>query len=198
MGLTSRPDRVAAPAVSGIPGASRQPELPRRILNLSRSQQRGVFRSRRGAERVLSLQLLNGLLADSMVLYEHYRKDTGDKSPYGPHLILDDHVRQQRALIEVLVDRVHTLGGTATVPSQVAELTVMSRPPEGPEDPQDRLLRLLDVQELIIKRIREAITAITTSSDEGTRALLRDLLRHHEWQRRFVADQLVDGTALSA
>ncbi|MGA2530175.1 MAG: ferritin-like domain-containing protein [Acidimicrobiales bacterium] len=145
--------------------------------------------------------MLNELVADSMVLYEHYRKDDfllQDPSDRDLHALLDRYSGEQRQLIELTVDRVRTLGGIATVPRQVVELTVISRPPKGAEEAPDVLSRLIEVHERVIGRIRDAIAAIATSGDDRTRDLLKGMLRSHERQLWSLAELLVDTTALSA
>jgi starvation-inducible DNA-binding protein len=145
--------------------------------------------------------VLNGLLADSMVLSEHYKKDdwlVRDPSDCGLPALLDAHATEQRQLIERIVERVQMLGGVAAVPRQVAELTVISRPANGPEEVSAMLSRLVQAHESIISRIQDAITVTATNGDETTGALLRVMLCRHELQVWSVADQLVDTTALSA
>ena len=200
MGLDSRPDRLGG-ASHGIPGAAGQPPLPKMLRKSKGAAGRSSLRTSRRATRALSCQLLNGLLADSMVLYEHYRKDNllvCDPSDRGLRALLDQHAGEQRELIERTVERVRLLGGFATVPRQVVELTVISRPPNDREEVPEMLSRLIEAHERIIARIRDAITATTASGDSGTNELLKDMLRRHELHAWSIAEQLVDTTALSA
>ena len=91
MGLDLRSDGRGGLVPSGIPGARRQPPLPKRPIGSKR--RRGQFSSNsRRAPRLLSCQVLNELLADSMVLYEHYRKE---------HLLADPSDRDLQDLLEM-------------------------------------------------------------------------------------------------
>jgi DNA-binding ferritin-like protein len=136
-----------------------------------------------------------------MILYEHYKKDDWllrDRGDAELRALLDAHAFEQRQLIEHTVDRVHMLGGVATVPREVGELTVISRPPTGPETVPAMLRRLVAAHEGVIGRIQDAISVAMQTGDETTGALLRDMLRRHEHQVWSIADQLVDSSALSA
>jgi|ERR1039458_5726480 starvation-inducible DNA-binding protein len=199
MGLDLRPDRMDSLVSSGIPGARRQPQLRQRAPKLKNSSRRGSFGSHRRASRLLSCQLLNQLLADSMVLYDHYKKYhwlLRDHASCQLHLVLDRHAGEQRELIDLIVERVRTLGGVATVPRQVAALTVIARPSNDAEEVVGMLSRLLEAHELIIDRVREAITA---SRDDGTTSdLLSNMLRRHELQVSIIAEHLIDAASLCA
>jgi starvation-inducible DNA-binding protein len=55
------------------------------------------------------------------------------------------------------------------------------------------LSRLLEAHEIIIEKVREAITKTEESRDDGTNDLLMsDVLRTNELQVWFVAEHLVD------
>jgi starvation-inducible DNA-binding protein len=144
--------------------------------------------------------VLNELLADSMVLYEHYRKEhlLADPSDRDLQDLLEMYARDRRELIERIIERVQALGGTATSPRQVVELTVIARPPKGAADVPEMLSRLIEVHERVIGRIRDAIAAIATSGDEKTSDLLKAMLRRHEREAWSLAELVVDTTALSA
>jgi starvation-inducible DNA-binding protein len=184
MGLTLRPDRVGVVS-PGIPGARSQPsfgqqaEIFRGFANLGRS------RSRRRAARALSCQLLNGLLADSMALYEHYNKydwQSKDDDSSKLYTTLDEQAREHRELIDLLVERVRQLGGNASVPRQVANLTVITRPPNGTEEFAAAVSRLTYANQLLLGRIRAAVAIVANNPtrDEGTESLLRSMLRRYE------------------
>jgi starvation-inducible DNA-binding protein len=88
--------------------------------------------------RVQSCQLLNQILADTMILYSLYKKHHWQmRGPtfYQLHLLLDKHADAQLELIDTLAERVQMLGGVAIAdPRDVAEVTTIARPPNGVEE----------------------------------------------------------------
>ena len=153
--------------------------------------------------RVESCQVLNQILADSMILYSLYKKHhwlVRGHTFYQLHLLLDKHAAEQVDLIDLIAERIQTLGGIAIAdPRHVAEVTSIARPPNGAEEVPAMLSRLLEAQELIINEIRDAITATAKNRDDGTNDLLMgDALRRHELQVWFLAEHLVDTPATRA
>ena len=147
--------------------------------------------------RMQSCQLLNRILADSMILYSHYKKHhwlMRGNTFYQLHLLLDKHADEQLELVDLIAERVQTLGGVAIAdPRHVAEVTTIPRPPNGVEEVPVMLSRLLQAHEIIIGQVREAITATTANRDDGTNDMLMgDVLRRHELQVWFLAEHLVD------
>ena len=147
--------------------------------------------------RMESCQILNRILADSMILYSHYKKHhwlVRGHTFYQLHLLLDKHAGEQIELIDLIAERVQTLGGVAIAdPRHVAEVTTVPRPPDGAEEVPAMLSRLLEAHELIIGEVRDAITATAANRDDGTNDLLMsDVLRRHELQVWFLAEHLVD------
>ena len=153
--------------------------------------------------RVESCQVLNQILADSMILYSLYKKHhwlVRGHTFYQLHLLLDKHAAEQVDLIDLIAERIQTLGGIAIAdPRHVAEVTSIARPPNGAEEVPAMLSRLLEAHELIIIEIRDAITATAQNRDDGTNDLLMgDALRRHELQVWFLAEHLVDTPATRA
>jgi len=149
------------------------------------------------ATRSESCELLNQILADSIILYSLYKKHhwlMRGNTFYQLHLLLDKHANEQLTLIDLLGERVQTLGGVAIAdPRHVAEVTRIPRPPNGVEEVPVMLSRLLEAHELILHEIREGITKTAANSDGGTNDLLMsDVLRTHELQVWFLAEHLVD------
>jgi starvation-inducible DNA-binding protein len=61
------------------------------------------------------------------------------------------------------------------------------------------LSRLLEAHEIVITKIRDAITRTTGNRDDGTNDMLMgDVLRRHELQVWFLAEHLVDTPAVHA
>ncbi len=146
--------------------------------------------------RMESCQLLNHILADSMILHSLYKKHhwlMRGHTFYQLHLLLDKHADEQLELIDLLGERVQTLGGVAVAdPRHVAEITTVPRPPNGVEEVPAMLSRLLEGHEIVITKVREAITHTTANRDDGTNDLLMgDVLRRHELQVWFLAEHLV-------
>jgi starvation-inducible DNA-binding protein len=147
--------------------------------------------------RAESSQLLNQILADSIILYNLYKKHhwlMRGPTFYQLHLLLDKHAEEQLKLIDVIAERVQTLGGVAIAdPRHVAEVTSVPRPPNGVEEVPAMLSRLLEAHEIVIEKLREAITKTAANRDDGTNDLLMsDVLRANELQTWFIAEHLVD------
>ncbi len=142
-------------------------------------------------------QLLNGILADSMILAALYKKHhwlVAGPTFYQLHLLFDKHAEEQTELIDLLAERIQSLGGIAVGdPRHAAELTSLERPPDGAEDVPAMIHRLLDAHEIVIEKVRAAITKTEESEDWGSNDLLMgDVLRRHELQVWFVAEHVVD------
>jgi starvation-inducible DNA-binding protein len=147
--------------------------------------------------RYESCELLNQILADSIILYSLYKKHhwlMRGHTFYQLHLLLDKHAEAQLKLIDLIGERVQTLGGVAIAdPRHVAEVTKIARPPNGVEEVPVMLSRLLEAHELTLHEIRAGITKTANSRDDGTNDLLMsDVLRTHELQVWFIAEHLVD------
>ena len=143
-----------------------------------------------------SCQLLNSILADTVILYSLYNKHqrlVRGLTFAQLHLVFTRHADEQLELIDLLAERVQTLGGVAVGDARhVAEVTAIPRPPNGAEEVPAMLSRLLEAHEIVIAKVRDAIEAAAISADEGTVDLLSgDVLRRHERQAWFLAEHLV-------
>jgi starvation-inducible DNA-binding protein len=153
--------------------------------------------------RIESCQLLNHVLADTIILYSLYKKHhwlMRGLTFYQLHLLLDKHASEQLELVDLIAERVQTLGGVAIAdPRHVAEVTTVPRPPNGAEEVPTMLSRLLEAHEIIIAKVRDAIGQTAANRDDGTNDMLMgDVLRRHELQVWFIAEHLVDTPAVRA
>jgi starvation-inducible DNA-binding protein len=147
--------------------------------------------------RLESSQRLNQILADSLILYSLYKKHHWLMRGHTftqLHLQLDRHAGEQLEIVDMLAERVQTLGGIAVSdPRHVAEITTIPRPPDGAEATPAALSRLLEAHEIIITKVRAAIARTASLHDDGTNdVLVSDVLRRHELQVWFLAEHLVD------
>jgi starvation-inducible DNA-binding protein len=146
--------------------------------------------------RARSCELLNEILADSMVLTALYKKHhwlVAGPTFYQLHLLFDKHYEEQGELVDLLAERVQSLGGIAVGdPRHAAELTTIPRPPDGAEEVPAMIDRTLEAHEIVIRKVRDGITATEESRDWGTNDLLMgDVLRRHELQVWFLAEHIV-------
>jgi len=144
-----------------------------------------------------SCQILNEILADTMILYALYKKHhwlVAGPTFYQLHLLFDKHAEEQLELVDLLAERVQSLGGIAVGdPRHAAELTTIDRPPDGAEDVPAMIHRLLTAHETVIEKIRSAIDRTEQVGDWGSNdILMSDALRRHELQVWFVAEHVVD------
>lgn len=147
--------------------------------------------------RTESCQIINAILADTMILYALYKKHhwlVAGPTFFQLHLLFDKHADEQLELVDLLAERVQSLGGIAVGdPRHAAELTSIDRPPDGAEDVPAMLHRLLDAHETVIDKVRRAIKKTEKSGDWGSNDLLMsDVLRRHELHVWFVAEHIVD------
>ncbi len=147
--------------------------------------------------RSQSCELLNQVLADTIILYNLYKKShwqVAGHTFYQLHLLFDKHAGEQLELVDLVAERVQSLGGIAIGdPRHVAEITKIGRPPNGAEEVPVIISRLLNAHETIIKEVREAIDATEESKDWGSNDLLMsEVLRTNELQVWFVAEHVVD------
>jgi starvation-inducible DNA-binding protein len=147
--------------------------------------------------RMESCQILNEILADTMILYALYKKHhwlVAGPTFYQLHLLFDKHAEEQLELVDLLAERVQSLGGIAVGdPRHAAELTTIDRPPNGAEDVPAMIHRLLDAHETVIEKVRRGIEKTEKSGDWGSNdVLMSEVLRRHELQVWFVAEHVVD------
>lgn len=147
--------------------------------------------------RAYSCERLNQVLADSQILFALYKKHhwlMRGPTFYQLHLLLDKHAAEQLKLIDLIAERVQTLGGVAVGdPRHVAEITRVPRPPNGVEEVPVMLSRLLDAHEMILTYSREAAAETDNRGDEGTNDLLvSDVIRTNELESWFIVEHLVD------
>ncbi|MDG4786500.1 DNA starvation/stationary phase protection protein [Micromonospora sp. WMMD1102] len=147
--------------------------------------------------RMYSCQRLNQVLADTQILYALYKKHhwlMRGPTFYQLHLLLDKHAGEQLALVDMLAERVQTLGGVAVGdPRHVAEITRIPRPPDGAEQVPVMLSRLLDAHETILIDVRDAAGRVAETGDDGSNDLLvSNVLRTGELQAWFLAEHLVE------
>ncbi|HEY8478189.1 MAG TPA: DNA starvation/stationary phase protection protein [Spirillospora sp.] len=140
---------------------------------------------------------LNQILSDTRILHDLYKKThwlVRGATFYQLHLLMDKHAKEQEELVDLLAERVQTLGGVAVGdPRQVAELTRIERAPDGVEEVPAMLSRLLDAHEQIIKEARRVAIRADELGDLVTNDILvSDVLRTNELQAWFIAEHLVD------
>ena len=147
--------------------------------------------------RAASVEALNQILSDTMVLRDMYKKHHWQVSGptfYSLHLLLDKHYGEQVELVDLMAERVQTLGGIAiAMAHDVAEMTKIERPPRGREEVPVQLSRLLDAHEHILVEARAAARMTSERGDDGTNDILvSNVIRTHEMQVWFLSEHLVD------
>lgn len=171
----------------------------RHFLGLTYFQPDASYRPVSATVRRESCQLLNGVIADSMVLYALYRKQlwsVGGTTSHQHRRLLSRHATEHRELIDLLAERVQCLGGVAVGdPRHAAELTSIERPPDGAEDDQTLLDRLVRAHGVVLSNVRRAIERTGAAGDWRTGDLLGEVLRTNELQAWSDSARLVHVTA---
>src|SRR5438874_3521466 len=147
--------------------------------------------------RRASADNLNQLLADTITLRDLYKKHHWQVSGptfYQLHLLVDKHFNEQSELVDLLAERIMMLGGVSIAMSaDVAETTLVPRPPRGREEVPVQLSRLLHAHEIVLEEARAMARKAAEAGDDGTNDLLvSGVIRTNEMQVWFVAEHLVD------
>jgi starvation-inducible DNA-binding protein len=150
-----------------------------------------------------SVENLNQLLADTMTLRDLYKKHHWQVSGptfYQLHLLFDKHYGEQSTLIDAIAERIQLLGGVSiAMAPDVAETTLIPRPPKGREPVPVQISRLLHAHEIVLKEARAMARLAAQREDDGTNDLLvSNVIRTNELQVWFVAEHVVDTPVVRA
>lgn len=142
-----------------------------------------------------SIGNLNQLLADVITLRDMYKKHHWQVSGptfYPLHLLYDKHAGELDAQIDVIAERVQTLGGVCiAMGADAAETTLIPRVPMGREHAINQLNRLLHGHEIILGEARVMMKSASDHDDAGTNDLLSaDVIRAHETQVWFLHEHV--------
>ena len=143
-----------------------------------------------------SVENLNQLLADTMTLRDLYKKhhwQLAGPTFYQLHLLFDKHHSEQNELVDAIAERIQVLGGVSVAMApDVAEMTLIPRPPKGREEVPVQLSRLLHAHEIVLKEARTMARLAANSGDDGSNDLIvSGVIRRNELQAWFVAEHVV-------
>lgn len=150
-----------------------------------------------------SIRLLNQILADTITIRDLYKKhhwQVAGHTFYQLHLLFDKHYEEQNKLVDEIAERVQLLGGiSVAMAHDVAEMTILERPPRGREEVPVQISRLLEAHQTILREVREAAETADENGDAGTNDLLvSDVMRTNELQVWFLAEHVVDAPTVRA
>jgi starvation-inducible DNA-binding protein len=146
---------------------------------------------------------LNQLLADTITLRDLYKKHHWQVSGpafYQLHLLFDKHYQEQSNLVDAIAERIQMLGGVSiAMGADVADITLIPRPPRGREEAPVQVSRLVEAHEIVLKETRTMAREAAERQDDGTNDLLvSQVIRTNESQAWFVAEHLVQLPAAKA
>jgi starvation-inducible DNA-binding protein len=150
-----------------------------------------------------SMENLNQLLADTITLRDLYKKhhwQVAGPTFYQLHLLFDTHHEQQNELVDAIAERIQLLGGVSiAMAHDVAEATLIPRPPKGREEVPVQISRLLHAHEIVLKESRTMARLAGEHGDHGTNDLIvTDVIRCNELQVWFIAEHVVDSPLVQA
>lgn len=150
-----------------------------------------------------AVENLNQLLADTITLRDLYKKhhwQAAGPTFYQLHLLFDTHYERQDELVDAIAERIQLLGGVSiAMPHDVAESTLIPRPPKGREEAAAQLSRLLHAHEIVLEESRAMARQATEKDDQGTNDLLvSSIIRTNELQVWFLAEHLVNVPLVAA
>jgi starvation-inducible DNA-binding protein len=144
-----------------------------------------------------SAENLNQVLADTITLRDLYKKhhwQVAGHTFYQLHLLFDKHHNEQDELVDTIAEHIQSLGAISlAMAADIAETTIIPRPPRGREEVPAQLSRLLEAHEIVLKETRTMARQAAEAGDDGTNDLLvSDVIRTNELQVWFLAEHLVD------
>lgn len=144
-----------------------------------------------------SVENLNQVLADTMTLRDLYKKhhwQVAGATFHQLHLLFDKHYEEQNALVDLIAERIQALGGVSlAMAPDVAEATLIPRPPKGREEVPVQVSRLLHAHEIVLKEAHTMAKQAADDGDDGTNDLLvSNVIRGNEQQVWFLSEHVVD------
>ena len=144
-----------------------------------------------------SVTNLNQIVADTITLRDLYKKhhwQVAGPTFYQLHLLFDKHYDEQNELVDTIAERIQLLGGVSlAMAHDVAETTLIPRPPKGREEVPVQISRLLHAHEVVLEEARAMARRAAEAGDDGTNDLLvSDVIRRNELQVWFVAEHVVE------
>jgi starvation-inducible DNA-binding protein len=144
-----------------------------------------------------SAENLNQLLADTITLRDLYKKhhwQVAGHTFYQLHLLFDKHYGEQNELVDTIAERIQSLGAVSlAMAPDVAETTIIPRPPRGREEVPVQISRLLEAHEMVLREARTMAKQADDSGDDGTNdVLVSEVIRTNELQVWFLAEHAVD------
>src|SRR4029077_1052006 len=144
-----------------------------------------------------SVENLNQLLAGTRTrrdLYKKHHWQLAGPTFYQLHLLFDKHYSEQNELVDAIAERIQMLGGVSiALAPDVAEMTLIPRPPKGREEVPVQIGRLLHAHEIVLKEARTMARLAADSGDDGSNDLIvTDVIRRNELQAWFVAEHVVN------
>ena len=144
-----------------------------------------------------SVENLNQVLADTITLRDLYKKhhwQVAGATFHQLHLLFDKHYEEQNALVDLLAERIQALGGVSlAMAPDVAEATLIPRPPKGREEVPVQVSRLLHAHEIVLKEAHTMAKQADEDGDDGTNDLLvSNVIRGNEQQVWFLSEHVVD------
>src|SRR5258705_2242090 len=151
----------------------------------------------------VSVENLNQILADTIALRDLYKKhhwQVAGPTFYQLHLLFDKNYEEQDALVDAIAERIQLLGGVSiAMAHDVAETTLIPRPPRGREEVPVQISRLLHAHEIVLKESRTMARLAAEYGDDGTNDLIvSDVIRRNELQVWFVGEHVVDAPLVHA
>jgi starvation-inducible DNA-binding protein len=127
-------------------------------------------------------------------MYKKHHWQVAGHTFYQLHLLFDKHHGEQDELVDDIAERIQLLGAISlAMAADVAETTIIPRPPRGREEVPAQLSRLLEAHEVILKEARTMARQATEADDDGTNDLVvSQVIRTNELQVWFLAEHLVD------
>ena len=146
-----------------------------------------------------SAENLNQILADAITIRDLYKKhhwQVAGHTFYQIHLLFDKHYGEQNELVDTIAERIQSLGAISlAMAHDVAETTLIPRPPRGREEVPVQLSRLLEAHEIILKEARTMARQAAEGGDDGTNDLLvSDIIRTNELQVWFISQHIAETT----
>jgi starvation-inducible DNA-binding protein len=127
-------------------------------------------------------------------LYKKHHWQVAGPTFHQLHLLFDTHYDQQNELVDKIAERIQVLGGVSlAMAHDVAETTLIPRPPKGREEVPVQISRLLHAHEIVLKEAHTMARRAAEGGDDGRNDMLvSDVIRSNELQVSFIAEHVVD------